>query len=89
MGKARLKKVPPETQLGLLAMQFRGARDEVKRAEVAAAYEQVVLQLIESGKWKDMPSFEDLLPDDRMPEAFFTFWSIPSPHGQGGRRRHG
>jgi len=80
MGQTQQNKVPLETQLGLLAMQFRGTKDEAKRAEVAMAYEQVVSQLIESGRWEVMPAFEDMLPDDRMPEAFFTFWAIPSPH---------
>jgi len=87
MGRTRQKPIPLETQLGILAMQFRGTRDEAKRAEVAAAYQQVVVQLIDSGKWKEMPTFEDMLPDDRMPEAFFDFWSIPSPHHQDGRGR--
>src|SRR5437879_5071690 len=80
MAKTRQKKVPLETQLGLLAMQFRGTKDEARRNESAANYAHVVLRLIESGKWKEMPSFEDMLPSERMPEAFFVFWSIPSPH---------
>jgi hypothetical protein len=55
----------------------------------AAAYGQVVAQLIESGRWEEMPSFEDMLPDERLPEAFFTYWSLPAPRGPegGGRRR--
>ncbi len=79
MATYRPKEISLETQLGLLAMQFRSTRDEARRAEVATAYAQVVRDLIESGKWEEMPSFEDMLPDDRMPEDFFTFWSIPSP----------
>jgi hypothetical protein len=61
-------------------MQFRGIKDESERDQVAAAYEQVVDKLIASGKWKEMPTFEDMLPDERMPKAFFKFWSIPLPH---------
>lgn len=88
MHRDRQTKLPLDTELGLLAMQFRGAKDEATRAEVAAAYDRVVAQLIESGEWEEMPSFEDMLPDERMPEAFFTFWSIPSPHA-GQRLRRG
>lgn len=87
MGKARQKKVPLQTQLGLLAMRFRGSRDEAERAEIAEAYGRAVVELIESGKWKEMPAFEDMLPDERMPQAFYNFWSIPSPHGEGRGRR--
>src|SRR5580692_6657248 len=75
------KKIPLETQLGHLAMQFRSTRDEAKRAAVARYYEDIVKQLIRSGEWEEMPTFEDMLPDEWMPEAFFKFWSIPSPHG--------
>jgi hypothetical protein len=63
----------------LLAMQFRGTRDESERDKVVADYEHVVDQLIASRKWEEMPTFEDMLPDERMPRAFFKFWSIPMP----------
>jgi hypothetical protein len=68
-----------EDQLGLLAMRFRSTRDESARNAVTANYAEVVRKLIDSGKWKEMPAFEDMLPGDRMPEAFYIFWSIPSP----------
>jgi hypothetical protein len=85
MGQARQARIPLETQLGLLAMRFRSSRDESERAKVAAEYEHVVDELIASGKWKEMPTFEDMLPDGRMPKAFFKFWSIPEPHCRNGR----
>ena len=50
------------------------------RAAVADEYAEVVARLIESGKWKDMPTFEDQLPDERLPKAFFDYWEIPCPH---------
>jgi len=87
MGQARRVKISLETQLGHLAMQFRGTRDDSERDEVAAAYGHVVDQLIASGKWERMPGFEDMLPDERMPEAFFKFWAIPVPHSLNGRDR--
>ena len=87
MARSPQKKVPLQTQLGLLAMRFRGTRDEAERTSITEAYGRVVVQLIESGKWNEMPAFEDMLPDERMPEAFFSFWSIPSPSGQHGRGR--
>jgi hypothetical protein len=76
-----------QTQLGLLAMRFRGTRDEAERDQVAADYEQVVAKLIASGKWDQMPVFEDMLPDEWMPNAFFKFWSIPAPGNLNGPRR--
>jgi hypothetical protein len=80
MSQSRQPKIPLETQLGLLAMRFRGTRDESERDKVAAEYRHVVERLIASRKWKEMPAFEDMLPDERMPAAFFKFWSIPVPH---------
>jgi hypothetical protein len=71
-------------------MRFRGTRDESERDKAAAEYEHVVAQLIASGQWEEMPAFEDMLPDERMPEAFFKFWSIPLPgnrEGLNGRKR--
>ena len=53
-------------------------------ARIAARYGQIVKQLIERGKWKEMPASEDLLPDEWMPEQFFEYWSIPSPHDENG-----
>jgi hypothetical protein len=87
VARSREKKIPLPTQLGLLAMRFRATRDEDKRGEIAAEYEQAVLALIETGRWKEMPAFEDMLPDEHMPEAFFNFWSIPVPSGHGERER--
>ena len=54
-------------------MRFRSVRDESERDQVARAYEHIVDKLIASGKWEEMPSFEDMLPDERMPIAFFKF----------------
>ncbi len=82
--------IPPETKRGLLAMQFRSTRDESVRDTVTAAYERAVNELIESGQWDEIPAFEDMLLDERMPKAFFDFWSIPSPcipNGKKGNRR--
>ena len=85
MRRRRPPTIPLETQLGLLAMRFRDTRDESQRDEAATAYSRVADQLIASGKWEEMPSFEDTLPDERMPAAFFAFWSIPAPPGPHGR----
>ena len=85
MRQSRQPKIPLETQLGLLAMRFRSTRDESERNKVAADYERVVDQLIARGTWEEMPTFEDMLPDERMPQAFFKFWSIPVPHNPDAR----
>ena len=84
MRQSRQSKIPLETQLGLLAMRFRSTRDESERDKVAAQYAHVVDRLIASGKWNEMPAFEDMLPDGWMPKAFFKFWSIPVPHNTDG-----
>ncbi len=84
MKQPKQPKLRLESQLGLLAMRFRGTKDESERSRVAAEYESIVDKLIKRGKWKEMPSFEDMLPDERMPKAFFKFWSIPVPHSRNG-----
>ncbi len=85
MRRSQQPEIPPETKLGLLAMQFRSTRDESVRDKVTADYKRIVDQLIASGQWEEMPAFEDMLPDERMPKSFYTFWSIPSPYTPDGR----
>lgn len=82
MGQARNTPASLETQLGSLAMEFRGTRDEARRRAVTADYARVVGKLVASGKWREMPAIEDMLPDERMPRAFFEFWSLPVPLGK-------
>ena len=84
MKRARQKPIPLETMLGILAMRFRGTRDERERDAITREYAAVVTRLIESGKWKAMPTFENQLPDERLPRAFFDYWEIPCPHEQDG-----
>jgi hypothetical protein len=59
MKHAREKPIPPEMMLGILAMRFRGTRDEGERDAIAQEYAAVVARLIDSGKWKGMPTFEN------------------------------
>ena len=61
-------------QLGALAMRFRGTRDETARRAIAAEYAQEVQRLIETGNWSEAPAFEDMLPDEWMPRAFYAYW---------------
>ena len=61
-------------RLGLLAMRFRGTRDDAVRRKITVEYAEAVERLIKSGCWQEMPAFEDQLPDDWMPQAFFDFW---------------
>lgn len=77
MKRAGQKRTPPEKILGILAMQFRGTRDEAERDVIAEEYSRTVSQLIESRKWKRIPPLEDQLPDERLPKAFFDYWEIP------------
>ena len=61
-------------QLGVLAMRFRRTRDEITRHAIATEYAQEVQRLIDSGDWSEAPAFEDQLPLEWMPEAFFAYW---------------
>jgi hypothetical protein len=61
-------------QLGVLAMRFRRTREAAARRGVAAEYAREVQRLIQSGNWVEAPAFEDQLPDEWMPEAFFAYW---------------
>jgi hypothetical protein len=87
MKRAKEKPIPLEIMLGVLAMRFRGTRDEGERDAITREYAAVVTQLIESGKWKAMPTFENQLPDERLPKAFFDYWAIPCPQEQNGSAR--
>ncbi len=82
MNRKRATKVPPAKRLGILAMQFRGTRDEDNRRAIAREYALVVTELIDSKKWREIPPLEDQLPDEWMPESFFTYWSLSVPPHQ-------
>lgn len=82
MKPVKPQRIPLEQQLGILAMQFRGTCDEAKRAGIAGEYARVVARLIQSGKWDEIPAFEDQLPDEQMPLAFFQYWELPVPNGR-------
>lgn len=58
-------------RLGQLAMSFRGTRRDDERRAIANEYFQAVERLIQSGNWQEVPSLEDQLPDDWMPQAFY------------------
>jgi hypothetical protein len=78
MNTRRQKRVSPLKQLGILAMQFRGTRNESERIAIARAYSQAVSDLIASKKWRSIPPLEDQLPDEWMPKKFFEYWSLGS-----------
>jgi len=85
MKQSKQPKISLETRLGLLAMQYRSATDKSEREKVSAEYTAIVNRLIKGGKWQEMPSFEDMLPDECMPRAFFKYWSIPVPNNLNGK----
>jgi hypothetical protein len=62
-------------RIGQLAMSFRGTRRDDERRAIANEYSQTVERLIHSGNWQEVPSFEDQLPDDWMPKAFYDYWA--------------
>jgi len=78
--------VSPAKQLGILAMQFRGTRDEAERTSIAQAYSRAVAELIAGKKWRRIPPLEDQLPDEWMPENFFEYWSLCPPSRRADRR---
>jgi hypothetical protein len=55
MKRAKQKQIPLETMLRILAMRFRGSRDEGERDAMTQEYAAVVTRLTESGKYKVMP----------------------------------
>lgn len=65
-----------EDKLGWIAMKFRGNHKPGDQEEAIKEYAQVVIELVESGTWAEIPTFEDMLPDEHMPEIFFTYWGI-------------
>ena len=65
-----------EELLGMLACQFRGTRDIAARGEIAKKYAEAVDRLIGTGHWEEMPSLEDMLPDEYMPASFYEFLGI-------------
>jgi hypothetical protein len=79
MKLAGSKTIPPQKLLGLLAMEFRSTRDDKVRTEIAKSYSVAVDQLINAGRWREIPSLEDQLPDEWMPNAFFKFWKLNPP----------
>jgi hypothetical protein len=64
-----------EERLGGLAMRFRGTQLDAERRDIAMDYSKTVERLIASGKWHQMPSPEDQLPDAWIPAGFFKYWS--------------
>lgn len=62
-------------RLGQLAMSFRGTRRDDERRAIANEYSQAIERLIQSGNWQEVPSLEDQLPDEWMPQAFYDYWA--------------
>src|SRR5262245_49761076 len=88
MKPKRESKIPLAKQLCILARQFRSTREEQQRVFIAEAYAEAVDQLIESKKWRRIPSLEDQLPDEWMPEAFLNTGHLaPRCAGQGDTNR--
>jgi hypothetical protein len=77
--------VPPAKQLCILAREFRSTRDLQQRVSIAKAYAEAVNQLIDSNKWRSIPPLEDQLPDEWMPDAFFTHWGLRLPEREPGK----
>jgi hypothetical protein len=89
METSRHSNLPLEKRLCILAREFRGTRNEQEHASIAAKYAEAVVELIKSKKWKRIPTPEDQLPDEWMPDQFFGFWSLRPPVRRDGRGRVG
>jgi hypothetical protein len=83
MEPGRNPRIPLERRLRILAREFRGTKNE--RVTIAQIYAEAVVQLINGKKWKNIPALEDQLPDEWMPEQFFTYWSLQPPVRRAGR----
>lgn len=86
MARTKRRTTRSEQELGILAMKFRGTRDESERSCIEKQYAEVIGRLIRSGAWSEIPLPEDQLPDARMPLAFYQHWSLPVPEGIEGEK---
>ena len=86
MKRIQQHEIPLPKILGVLAMEFRGTRDDAERTRIAESYSSAVSRLIKSGKWDELPPMEDQLPDDSMPVEFFKYWSLTPPSHRSARR---
>jgi hypothetical protein len=68
--REHLRKFMMLEQLGMLAFQFRGDRDETKRREIAEEYAKIWEALLVLGP-DEFPPPEDMLPRDYMPKSFY------------------
>jgi hypothetical protein len=71
-----------EDRLGYLAARFRSTRNEAERQAIAKDYSETIDRLIRRGNWHEMPTPEDMLPDEWMPNSFFEFLSQPPSPGE-------
>jgi hypothetical protein len=56
-----------------LAYEFRGTDDASRRKDIKDDYALTVRRLVASGRWTEMPSPEEQLPSELMPEAYYDF----------------
>jgi hypothetical protein len=64
-----------ERRLSSLARQFRNTYSDDERRHVAAEYANVVMRLISSDQWDEIPAPEDQLPNEWMPNSFLSYWT--------------
>ena len=51
------------------------SRDQIARAMADPAFRSSVERLLQGKRdWSEAPAFEDMLPDEWMPRAFFAYW---------------
>jgi hypothetical protein len=67
------KKITPDEELGILAMEFRGTMDDEQRRVIAGKYERILNQLLSGKRRREMPPLESQLPDEWMPKTFFEW----------------
>jgi hypothetical protein len=65
-----------ESELGRLAMKFRGAQDgSEEEAETIRHYHRTMEELFRIGHWHGEPEWDAQLPDQLMPQVYHDFWS--------------
>ncbi len=55
-------------ECGRLAREFRGNKDKLARKQIAQEYGKAFRKEFDPNDW---PAFEDMLPDEYMPNEFF------------------
>lgn len=64
-----------ETELAILAGEFRGSQDgSPQEADIVQRYGRVMEELFRIGHWSGEPDWDSQLPDALMPQVYKDYW---------------